>query len=191
VARQEAERTFRDQEAWRKWLDKNHASTDAIWIKYAKKGSGIATVTYQEALEVALCYGWIDGKVQTIDEKYYRQRFTPRRPKSKWSKINVEKATALIESGAMRPAGSAEIARAKADGRWDAAYPSFREIQVPDDLQRELDRNEVAAETFDSLTRSNRYAILYQIEDAKRPETRIRRIAKFIDLLNERKGPFG
>jgi uncharacterized protein YdeI (YjbR/CyaY-like superfamily) len=184
-------RAFASQEAWRMWLDKNHLKADGVWIKYAKKGSGIQSVTYHQAVEIALCYGWIDGKVQSIDDSYYRQRFTPRRPRSKWSKINRDKALALIESGAMQPAGLAEVERARADGRWDAAYDSFRDIEVPEDLQEQLDKNPVAREFFGTLTKSNRYAILYQIEDAKRPETRARRVAKFITLLNERKGPYG
>jgi uncharacterized protein YdeI (YjbR/CyaY-like superfamily) len=182
---------FASQESWRAWLDKNHSKVDGAWIKYAKKGSGIQSVSYQQAVEIALCYGWIDGKVQSIDDAYYRQRFTPRRPRSKWSKINRDKALALIEAGAMHAAGLAEVERAKADGRWDAAYDSFREIAVPEDLQEQLDKNPVAREFFGTLTKSNRYAILYQIEDAKRQETRVRRITKFIALLNERKGPYG
>ena len=177
---------FTSQDEWRAWLDENHSKADEVWIKYAKKGSGIDSVTYQQALEVALCYGWIDGKVKTVDERYYKQRFTPRRAKSKWSKVNVGKATALIESGAMQPAGLAEVERAKADGRWDASYPSFSESKVPPDLKKELDKNPVAREFFATLNKSNRYAILYQIHDAKRPETRTRRIAKFVDMLNKR-----
>ena len=177
---------FRSQEEWRKWLHKNHSKADEIWIRYAKKGSRVESVDYPQALDVALCYGWIDGKVKTIDERFYKQRFTPRRAKSRWSRVNRDKALALIKSGAMQPAGLAEVERAKADGRWDAAYPSFKELKVPPDLKKELDKKPVAREFFATLNRSNRYAILYQIEDAKRPETRARRIAKFVDMLNER-----
>ena len=179
---------FGSQDAWRAWLEENHPAADGVWIKFAKKGSGVETVTYQEAVEVALCYGWIDGLVNKVDDVYYRQRFTPRRARSKWSKINRYKAIALIKSGAMRPAGLAEVERAKTDGRWDAAYDPPSKIPVPDDLQRELDRDPVARDLFATLDSQNRYAILYRLHDAKRPETRARRIAAFIEMLNERKG---
>ena len=179
-------RAFATQDSWRTWLAKNHSSVDGVWIKFAKKSSGKKSVNYQEAVEVALCYGWIDGKVQRIDEDYYRQRFTPRRPRSKWSKINRDKVSRLIETGAMQPPGLAEVERAKADGRWAAAYDSPKSIPVPKDFRQELEKHPVAREFFETINKSNRYAILYQIEDAKRPETRARRIAKFVDMLNER-----
>jgi len=178
---------FGSQASWREWLEENHSSSEGVWIKLAKKGSGIETVTYQEAVEVALCYGWIDGLVNKVDASYYKQRFTPRRAKSKWSKINRDKAIALIESGAMRPAGLAEVERAKTDGRWDAAYDPPSKMAVPDDLQRELDRNPVARDFFATLDSQNRYAILYRLHDSKRPETRARHVATFIEMLNERK----
>jgi uncharacterized protein YdeI (YjbR/CyaY-like superfamily) len=174
---------FPDQRAFQEWLDANHATAPGVWVKFAKKGSGLPTVVYAEAVEVALCYGWIDGQAKSFDDTYYLQRFTPRRARSKWSQINVKKAEALIASGAMRPAGLAEVERAKADGRWDAAYASASRIEVPEDLQAELDRDPAAAEFFASLSSQNRYAILYRLHDAKRPETRARRLQQFMEML--------
>lgn len=174
---------FPSQAKFRAWLDKNHSREPGLWIKYAKKGSGIETVTYAEAVEVALCYGWIDGKVRTVDENYYVQRFTPRRKKSKWSRINRDKAEVLIAAGKMKPAGLAEVERAKADGRWDGAYESAANITVPDDFLRALKKKPKALRFFEDLNKSNRYAILYQIQDAKKPETRERRIAKFVEMM--------
>ncbi|MDQ3939982.1 MAG: YdeI/OmpD-associated family protein [Actinomycetota bacterium] len=178
---------FPTQGKFRMWLDKNHAKASEIWIKLAKKGSGIKSVTYQEAVDVALCYGWIDGVVRRLDDDFYLQRFTPRRSKSKWSKINRAKVEQLIKDGKMKPAGLAEIERAKADGRWDAAYDSPSTMDVPDDLRRELDKNPRARRFFETLSKSNRYAVLYQIHDAKKPETRARRIKKFVEMFAEGK----
>ena len=174
---------FPSQAKFRAWLHKNHSKEPGLWIKYAKKGSGIETVTYAEAVEVALCYGWIDGKVRTVDENYYVQRFTPRRKKSKWSRINRDKAEALIAAGKMKAAGLAEVERAKADGRWDAAYLSAATMPVPEDFIRALEKKPRALKFFEGLDKTNRYAILYQIEDAKKPDTRARRIAKFVDMM--------
>jgi uncharacterized protein YdeI (YjbR/CyaY-like superfamily) len=165
------------------WLEVNHAGSDGIWLRIGKKGSGIASVTYAEALELALCFGWIDSQKRALDERFFLQRFTPRRPGGKWSRINREKAEALIASGAMRPVGLAEVEAAKADGRWEAAYAGQRTAKVPDDLQRELDRNEAARDFFAELDSANRYAILYRLEDAKKPETRERRLRKFVAML--------
>jgi uncharacterized protein YdeI (YjbR/CyaY-like superfamily) len=165
------------------WLDANHASAQGVWIKFAKKGSGRPTVTYAEAVELALCYGWIDGQVAKFDDDWYLQRFTPRRARSKWSKINRDKATALIERGEMKPAGLAEVERAKADGRWDAAYDPPSKIGVPDDLRAAFDANPRAAAFFETLDSTNRYAVLYRIHDAKRPETRARRVRQFVEML--------
>ena len=181
---------FATEAKFRAWLDKNHAKTSEIWVKFAKKGSGIKTVNYQDAVEVALCYGWIDGLMRKLDDDYYIQRFTPRRPKSKWSKINRAKVEQLIKAGKMKPAGFAEIERAKADGRWDAAYDSPSTMEVPDDLQRELHKNPRARKFFETLNKSTRYAVLYQIHDAKRVETRARRISKFVEMFNEGKKPY-
>lgn len=165
------------------WFEDNHASSDGIWLKIAKKGSGIPTVTYAEALDLALCFGWIDSQKRGFDERHFLQRFTPRRPRGRWSRINREKAEALIVAGAMRPSGLAEVEAAQGDGRWEAAYAGQHTAKVPDDLQRELDRNEAAADFFASLDGANRYAILYRLEDAKKPETRERRLRKFVAML--------
>jgi uncharacterized protein YdeI (YjbR/CyaY-like superfamily) len=177
---------FATQAELEAWMEEHHDESDGIWIRFAKKGSGAASVTYAEAVEVSLCFGWIDGQAKRIDDTHYRQRFTPRRERSPWSKINVAKATALIESGAMRPAGLAEVERAKADGRWDAAYEPPSKMTVPDDLQAELDKDPDAAAFFASLNSTNRYAILYRLQDAKRPETRARRLEKFVGMLRRR-----
>ena len=174
--------TFASAAEWEAWLEDNHAAPDGVWMKIAKKGTGIDSVRYPEVLESALCFGWIDGKREAHDEQWFLQRFTPRRARSRWSKINRETAERLIAEGRMRPAGLAEVERAKADGRWEAAYEGQRTIGVPDDLQRELDARPRARESFATLTSQNRYAILYRLHDAKRPETRARRLAKFVAL---------
>ncbi len=174
---------FATRGAWEAWLDEHHAASEGLWLKIAKKGAGIETVSYPEALEVALCYGWIDGQKASFDDRYWLQRFTPRRSRSKWSKVNRQKATELIERGAMKPAGLREVERAKADGRWDAAYDAQSTATVPDDLRRKLDENPEAAAFFATLDSRNRYAILFRIQDCKRPETRARRIEKFVAML--------
>lgn len=175
---------FASTQLWADWLNEHHADTpDGIWLKIAKKESGIATVTYAEALDVALCYGWIDGQKNTLDETWWLQRFTPRRATSRWSKVNTEKVQALIEAGRMQPPGMKEIEAAKADGRWDRAYDRQAVAQVPPDLQAAFDANPKAAEFFATLTGANRYAVLYRIHDAKRPQTRADRIAKFVAML--------
>jgi uncharacterized protein YdeI (YjbR/CyaY-like superfamily) len=178
---------FPSRGAWEQWLADQHATSPGVWLKIAKKDTGIATVTYAEALEVALCYGWIDGQKSAFDQDYFLQRFTPRRPKSKWSKINCAKVEQLLEQGAMQPAGRREVERAKEDGRWAAAYDAQSRATVPDDLQQELDHNAAAAAFFATLDRLNRYAILYRIQDAKKPDTRARRIATFVAMLSEQK----
>jgi len=165
------------------WLDDNHAAAPGVWLKIAKKGSGGESVTYAEALELALCFGWIDSQKRGFDERHFLQRFTPRRPRGKWSRINREKAEGLIAAEAMRPTGLAEVEAAKADGRWEAAYAGQRTAVVPADLQRELDGNEAAREFFATLDSANRYAILYRLEEAKKPETRARRLRKFVGML--------
>lgn len=180
---------FGSQAAWEAWLEERHATADGLWIKFAKKGSGVKSVSYAEAVDGALCYGWIDGQAASYDERFYLQRYTPRRARSKWSKINREKVAVLIGAGKMRPAGLAEIERAKADGRWDAAYDSPRTATVPDDLREKLDENPEASASFESLGGTGRYAILYQIQDAKKPETRARRIEKFVAMLNRSEKP--
>jgi uncharacterized protein YdeI (YjbR/CyaY-like superfamily) len=165
------------------WLEENHASSAGLWLKIAKKGSGVESVSYAQALELALCFGWIDSQKRGFDERHFLQRFTPRRPRGKWSLINREKAEELIASGAMRPTGMAEVETAKADGRWEAAYAGQRTAEVPEDLQCELDRNEAVRLFFARLDSANRYAILYRLEEAKKPETRERRLRKFIAML--------
>ena len=166
------------------WLEAHHAAEDELWIEFAKKGSGVPSVTYAEAVDLSLCFGWIDGLVRRSEEEgFYRQRFTPRRARSKWSQINVGKVERLIAEGRMRPAGLAEVERAKADGRWDDAYAAPSKITVPDDLRAALDARPEAAAFFATLGGSKRYAVLYRIHDAKRPETRARRIAQFVDML--------
>ena len=174
---------FANADAWEEWLGAEHAEADGVWLKFAKKGTGIDSLNYAGALDVALCYGWIDGQSKRLDEVYYLQKFTPRRTRSKWSKVNRDKVAALSAAGRMQPAGLAEIERAKADGRWDAAYDPASKATVPPDLQAALNANPDAAEFFSTLTGSNRYGILYRIQDAKRPETRARRIAKFVEML--------
>ena len=178
---------FPDAQAWERWLETNHASSPGAWLTIAKKGAPRRTPTYAEALDVALCYGWIDGQKGALDESFWRQRFTRRGPKSKWSQINCEKATELIAGGRMQPPGQEQVDRAKEDGRWESAYEPQSRIGVPDDFQDELDRNPEAKAFFDTLRGANRYAFLYRIHDAKRPETRARRIATFIAMLNEHK----
>ncbi len=176
---------FASADAWAAWLHEHHAASEGLWLKLAKKGTDVASVTYAEAVEVALTYGWIDGQARRHDEQHWLQRFTPRRARSKWSKVNRARATELIERGAMQPAGLREVERAKADGRWDAAYDAPSTATVPDDLQQELDRNEAARAFFATLDATNRYAILHRIQDAKRPETRVRRIETFVAMLAE------
>jgi uncharacterized protein YdeI (YjbR/CyaY-like superfamily) len=170
-------------EAWEAWLDKEHGSSDGVWLKFAKKGSGVTTVVYAEALDVALCFGWIDSQVMTLDERFYLQKFTPRRSRSKWSKINVDKIEALTKAGRMRPSGLEQVELAKADGRWNAAYSSPANMTEPPDLKKALKASPKAAEFWANLNKSNRYAVIYQLEDAKKPETRERRLAKFIGML--------
>jgi uncharacterized protein YdeI (YjbR/CyaY-like superfamily) len=173
--------------AWESWLQAEHASSPGVWLKIAKKGAGAQTVTYPEALAVALCFGWIDGQKGRLDDDYWLQRFTPRKPGSRWSRINTDKAAELIEAGRMRPAGLAEVERARADGRWAAAYEPQSTSAVPDDLAAELARDESARAFFETLNGANRYAILYRIGSAQRPETRARRIAKYVAMLAEHK----
>lgn len=165
------------------WLEENCASSQGLWLKIAKKGVGQRSVTYAEALELALCFGWIDSQKRGFDDRHFLQRFTPRRPRGRWSRINREKAEALIAAGKMRPTGLAEVEAAKADGRWEAAYEGQRTAQVPPDLQRELGANPAAAEFFAGLDGANRYAIVYRLNDAKKPETRERRLRKFVAML--------
>ncbi|HEX4208290.1 MAG TPA: YdeI/OmpD-associated family protein [Ktedonobacteraceae bacterium] len=174
---------FETQQSWDVWLKEHHAETKGIWLKLAKKGTDIASVSYAEALECALCYGWIDGQKAAFDEQYWLQKFTPRGPKSIWSKVNCDKVIALLASDRMQPAGIRQVELAKADGRWEAAYESQSKATIPDDFQKELDKNPKALEFFATLNSVNRYAILFRIQTAKKPETRSARIHKFIEML--------
>jgi uncharacterized protein YdeI (YjbR/CyaY-like superfamily) len=176
---------FASKEKWSDWLAKQHDKSTGLWLKLAKKDSGIKSITYEEALDVALCYGWIDGQKKGFDDKYWLQKFTPRGPKSIWSKINTEKAEKLIASGQMRPPGLKAIEAARQDGRWDAAYASQKNISLPDDFQAALDENKKAKTFFASLKSSERYSFLFRIHQAKKPETRTRHIQKFVAMLEK------
>ncbi|MBK6793566.1 MAG: YdeI/OmpD-associated family protein [Anaerolineales bacterium] len=174
---------FESKKKFAEWLAKNHDKSAGLWLKIAKKATGIPTVTYLEALDVALCYGWIDGQKGSFDEQYFLQKFTPRRPKSIWSKINVEKVAGLIASGEMKPSGLKAVEAAKQDGRWAAAYSSQKNIVVPADFQSALNKNKKAKAFFETLTGSRRYSFLFRIETAKKAETREKRIRQFVEML--------
>ena len=174
---------FESKTKFADWLAKNHDKSAGLWLKIAKKATGISTVTYAEALDVALCYGWIDGQKGSFDEQYFLQKFTPRRPKSIWSKINVEKVEGLIASGEMKPAGLKAVKAAKMDGRWAAAYSSQKNMEVPADFQSALYKNKKAKAFFETLTGSRRYLFLFRVETAKKAETREKRIRQFVEML--------
>ena len=176
---------FESKKKFAEWLAKQHDKSAGVWMKLAKKATGIPSVTYAEALDVALCYGWIDGQRNSFDENYFIQKFTPRRPKSIWSKINTEKVERLIESGEMKPSGLKAIEAAKQDGRWDAAYASQKNISVPDDFKSALSKNGKAKTFFESLTGAKRYSFLFRIETAKKAETRAKRILHFVEMLEK------
>ncbi|MDE2201162.1 MAG: YdeI/OmpD-associated family protein [Burkholderiaceae bacterium] len=177
--------TFSTQQAWEAWLEANGDAVPGAWLRIAKQSADASTVSYAQALESALCYGWIDGQKQAENEHYWLQRFTPRTARSIWSRINKAKAEALIAAGRMRPAGLRVIDQAKRDGRWAAAYASASKSTVADDLQQALDSNPKAKQFFSSLNGQNRYAILFRIQNVKKAETRARKIAQFIDMLNK------
>jgi uncharacterized protein YdeI (YjbR/CyaY-like superfamily) len=181
-------RLFRSRNDWAAWLEKNHRKSDGLWLRLAKKASGVQSVTYAEALEVALCYGWIDGQKNRDTDQTWLQKFCPRSHQSIWSKINRGKALRLIESGIMQPAGLEAVQRAKKDGGWRNAYDSPRRAPVPSDLQAALDANPGAKTFFEGLDRQNRYAVLFRIQTVKKAETRARKIREFIEMLerNER-----
>jgi len=173
---------FKDQKAWGKWLVAN-AGGKGIWLQIAKKDLGIASVNYAQALEAALCHGWIDGQKRGYDERFFLQRFTPRRPRSLWSKINIGHVERLIAEGRMQSGGLREIEAAKADGRWEAAYRSFSDMEVPAELAAALKKNKKAKAFFDQLDRTNRYAFCWRVHTAKKPETRLARAEKFVEML--------
>jgi len=178
------ELVVRDATAWRRWLGKHHAQPEGVWLVLAKKGTTKPTsLTYDKALDEALCHGWLDGQGGRRDDGTYRQRFTPRRRRSVWSKRNTDKAERLLAEGRMHPAGIAEMERAKADGRWDAAYGGSTEIEVPPELAAALAANPKAQAMFEALSSRNRYAILYRLRAAKRADTRTRRVEQFVAML--------
>jgi uncharacterized protein YdeI (YjbR/CyaY-like superfamily) len=174
---------FATQRGFETWLRKHHASSDGLWLLIARPGAERATVTYAQAVETALCYGWIDGQKKALDAAHWLQRFTPRRPRSLWSKTNRAKAEALLRDGRMQPGGLAEIERAKADGRWEAAYDGPRTAEVPPDLQAALDAQPEARAFFATLNAANRYAVLWRVQTAKKPDTRARRIETLVAML--------
>ena len=178
-------RLFKHQEDWTRWLDKNHAKSSGVWMQIAKNTGNRKSVSYAEALEIALCYGWIDGQKKSWDEASWLQKFTPRGPRSIWSKINKAKAEKLIKNGRMQPAGLAAINRAKQTGQWEAAYDSHSTATVPDDFQSALNQNPKAKAFFATLDSNNRYAMLFRLQTAKKPETRARRIEQFIGMLEK------
>jgi uncharacterized protein YdeI (YjbR/CyaY-like superfamily) len=177
--------TFPTQEEWEAWLEMNGQASSGVWLRIARKSAEHATVTYAEAVESALCFGWIDGQKQAQNEQYWLQRFSPRAAKSIWSRINRQKALALIDAGRMRPAGMRQISLAKEDGRWEKAYSSASSSTVPEDLQQALDANRKANEFFATLNSQNRYAILFRIQNVKKAETRARKIAQFVEMLSK------
>ena len=174
---------FKTAAAWQRWLAKHHDTASGVWLRIAKAGAAATSVSCPDALEVALCHGWIDGQRKALDAQFFVQRYSPRAPRSNWSKINRDKALALIASGRMQPGGLEEVERARADGRWEAAYDGARNATVPDDLQAALAANPTAAAFFATLSSQNRYAVLFRIHHAKKPETRARRIANFVQML--------
>ena len=183
VPTENSELRCESQQAWETWLEVHHATSRGVWLLLAKKGAPDPTVSYAQALEVALCFGWIDGQKAARGAQEWAQRFTPRGARSIWSKINVHKAGELIAAGKMRPPGLAAIDAAKGDGRWERAYASPRSAEVPDDLLAALEQNQAAKSFFATLSRANRYAILFRLQTAKKPETRARRLALCVGML--------
>lgn len=175
--------TFKSPKDWASWLAKNHVKSSGLWLRLFKKDSGVASVTYAEALDEALCYGWIDGQLDKYDEKSWLRKFTPRRPKGVWSKRNIEHVNRLIGAGKMKPAGLKEVKAAKADGRWGRAYDSPSAMQVPDDFLRELAKHKKAQAFFETLNRANTYAIAWRLQTAKKPETRAKRMQAILAML--------
>ena len=178
--------TFTTIEEWETWLAKNHSKLPGIWIQFFKKNSGINSVSRSEVLDIALCYGWIDGQAKSLDEKAWLQKYTPRRPKSIWSKRNTEHVTRLIKEGKMKPAGLAEIEKAKADGRWENAYDSPTTMTIPQDFLIALSKNKKAKDFFETLNKTNIYAIVWRLQTAKKPETKMKRIHAIVTMLSKR-----
>jgi uncharacterized protein YdeI (YjbR/CyaY-like superfamily) len=175
--------SLQSQIKWRGWLSKNYANSDGIWIRLFKKDSGIKSINHDQALEEALCFGWIDGQAKKYDEKSYLQKFTPRRKKSIWSKRNTKNIERLIEEGKMHPSGLAEVEKAKADGRWNNAYNSPSNSKIPDDFLKELSGNRKAFDHFNSLNKTNKFSIAWRLQTARKPETRQKRINAIIKIL--------
>ena len=176
-------RRFASERDWAAWLRRNFSRSTGLWLQIAKKDAGVPSVSYPQALEVALCYGWIDGQKRPLNETFWLQKFAPRSRKSSWSRLNRDKALALVAAGKMRPPGMAEIERARGDGRWEGAYDSQRAATVPADLESALKRSPKARRFFEALDRANRYAILFRLQTAKKPETRARRLSDFVTML--------
>lgn len=174
---------FASQQIWEQWLEQNHLEANGVWIQFYKKDSGIATVTYPEAVDSALCYGWIDAQSRSIDELSYKQHFTPRRTKSIWSKRNIENIARLTEAGRMKPAGFKQVEAAQADGRWQQAYDSPSNMTLPEDFANELAKNERASAFYNSLNKTNKYAVGWRIQTAKRPETKEKRMREILEML--------
>jgi uncharacterized protein YdeI (YjbR/CyaY-like superfamily) len=176
---------FATAEEFEQWLEREHESAAGVWLRFPRKGTGVLSLTYEEAVLVALCFGWIDGQARSLDETAWLQRYTPRRSRSIWSQINRERVARLVAEGRMRPTGLAEVERAKADGRWDAAYAPPSTATVPPDLEAALAASPAAAAAFTGLDGRNRYAILHRLATAKKPETRARRIVTFVGMLEK------
>jgi uncharacterized protein YdeI (YjbR/CyaY-like superfamily) len=179
--------SFTSSKEWRKWLAANHTKSNGIWLRFYKKESGVKTVIYAEALEEALCYGWIDGQVNKYDAQSYIQKFTPRRPKSIWSKRNTDFAERLIREGKMKEAGMQQVELAKADGRWQQAYDSPKNMKVPEDFLQQLSKNKKAKTFFEGLNKANQYAIAWRLQTAKKPETREKRLREILKMMSEGK----
>ena len=175
---------FKNAGAFETWLKKNHGASEGLWLKIAKRGAKEPSVTYPEAVEIALCWGWIDGQKKGLEEAHFLQRFTPRRARSIWSKINVDKVAALIEAGRMQAPGHAQIEAAKADGRWAQAYDGARTSTAPEDLLAALEAEPRAKAFFATINAANRYAVLWRIQTAVKPETRAKRIAQLVEMLS-------
>lgn len=180
---------FAAASAWEEWLAEHHEAELGVWLQIAKKASGIPTVSHEEALDVALCHGWIDGQRKSGDSDYFLQKFTPRRPKSLWSKRNVAKALLLIDSARMRPAGLAQVEAAQLDGRWDAAYDAQRDMVIPEDFLLAVRQDEQAAALFDSLNKTSRFTIGWRLQTAKTAETRTRRFGLLLEMLKRGETP--
>ena len=177
--------SFETQNEFKKWIEINHDKTEGIWLKFFKKDSGLATVTHDEALDEALCYGWIDGQLKKCDDKSWLQKFTPRRSKSNWSKRNADRAVELIKLKRMKPAGLKEIENAKSDGRWEKAYESPKDMTIPEDFLKRLSKDKKSQKFFETLNRANKYAISWRLQTAKKPETREKRMINILDMLSK------